>query len=280
MMGDDLGHAYRWLIDAAAQHESILANHLQGVLLSASLIALFTIAELRRPAGRLGGVRERATNILIGLIVSVFAFICAVIVAWFAPLVWPDGIIGLVVAGWRGEGLAGLAISVIAYGVVWDFFQYWFHRWQHVTPRLWPTHRVHHSDRTISTTTALRRSVVELFLIFFFVAVPTIVVAGVNTAAAPIAFAIFYGWGFFNHANIRLSLGPLTPVFSGPHWHRLHHAVDLEYRDKNFAAYFPILDILFGTYRPPPRCAYPESGVADAAAVARPLRDCLLARAE
>ena len=55
------------------------------------------------------------------MIVSVFAFLCTVLIAWFATLVWRDGLIGLVVPGWRGGGIAGLAVSVIAYGMVWDF---------------------------------------------------------------------------------------------------------------------------------------------------------------
>lgn len=276
-MRDDALDVLR-LIDSIALQDGLAAHHLQGVLLSASLIALFTFAEIRWPAGRFGGVRGRATNILIGLIVSIFAFACAALLTWFAPLVWPEGLIGVIVAGWRAEGLAGLAISVIVYGVVWDFFQYWFHRWQHASPHLWPTHRVHHSDDAISTTTALRRSVVELFLIFAFVAVPTVVVAGVDPVAAPIAFAVFYGWGFLNHANIRLPYGPLTVVFSGPRWHRLHHALEVEYRDQNFAAYFPILDVLFGTYRAPRRHEHPETGVADPMVAAHPIRDCLFVR--
>ncbi|HSL68994.1 MAG TPA: sterol desaturase family protein, partial [Longimicrobiales bacterium] len=209
------------------------------------MIALFTWAEITWPAVRDGGWRERFVNLVIGSIVSIFAFVCTAVIAWFATMVWRDGLIGLIVPGWRGLG--GLAVSVFVYGFVWDFFQYWFHRWQHVSRALWSSHRVHHSDGVVSSTTALRRSVLELLLIFVFILVPTVLVAGVDEVAAPIAFAIFYGWGFFNHANVRLSLGRLTPVLSGPQWHRIHHGVAPEYRDRNFAAYFPVLDIVFGT---------------------------------
>ena len=264
------------MMQAILQYWGIVDHHLNGVLLSAGLIALFTLAEINWPAASSGGVNSRIVNIVIGVIVSVFAFFLTALIAWFATMVWRDGLIGLVVPGWRGEGMAGFALSVIAYGAVWDFFQYWFHRWQHVWPILWPSHRVHHSDGGVNTTTALRRSVLELFLIFIFILVPTVIVAGVDEIAAPIAFAIFYGWGFFNHANLRLSFGPLTPVFSGPQWHRLHHGVDPEFRDRNFAAYFPILDIVFGTYRAPRKGEYPATGVTDLVASAHPLRDCLL----
>jgi len=263
-------------MDTIRQYWGLIDHHLDGIVLSAVLIALFTAAEVRWPASRYGDVRSRIVNIVIGLIVSVFAFLCTVLIAWFATMVWRDGLIGLALPGWRGGGIAGLIISVVAYGMVWDFFQYWFHRWQHISPALWPTHRVHHSDENVNTTTALRRSVLELFLIFVFVLVPTVIVAGVDEIAAPIAFAIFYGWGFFNHANIRLSLGPLTAIFSGPQWHRLHHAIDPDCRDRNFAAYFPILDIVFGTYRPPRQDEYLATGVTDPTVSAHPFRDCFL----
>jgi sterol desaturase/sphingolipid hydroxylase (fatty acid hydroxylase superfamily) len=224
-------------------------------------------------------VRGRITNVIIGMIVSVFAFFCTGAIMWLAAMAWRDGVIGIVLPGWRHQGILGLAISIVAYGIVWDFFQYWFHRWQHRSALLWPSHRVHHTDDAVNTTTALRRSVIELLLIFIFILVPTLIVAGVDEVAAPVAFAIFYGWGFFNHANIRFSLGVLTPVFSGPHWHRLHHGIDADYRDRNFAAYFPVLDIVFGTYRAPQKGEYPATGVADAFVTARPLRDCVLPRA-
>src|SRR6266852_9809509 len=117
------------MMEAILQHWGLVDHHLNGVMLSAGLIALFTIAEINWPAARAGGVRGRVINILIGLIVSIFAFLCTALIAWLATMVWRDGLIGLVVPGWRHEGIAGFVMSVIAYGVVWDFFQYWFHRW-------------------------------------------------------------------------------------------------------------------------------------------------------
>ena len=53
-------------------------------------------------------MRGRLINILIGLIVSVFAFFCTALIAWFATMVWRDGLIGRVMPDWRGGGIAGL----------------------------------------------------------------------------------------------------------------------------------------------------------------------------
>jgi sterol desaturase/sphingolipid hydroxylase (fatty acid hydroxylase superfamily) len=261
------------------QHADVAFRQLQeGTLLTTALISVFVCLELVRPASLGPTINDRLVNVLIGLIVSVFAFVCMLLTVGIAKLVWRDGLIGLVFTDWRSRGLPGTAVSVFVYGATWDFFQYWFHRWQHEIPLLWTSHRVHHSDSGVNTTTALRRSILELWLIFVFILIPTVVVAGVDEIAAPIAFAIFYGWGFFNHANIRFSLGPLTPVFSGPQWHRLHHAIDPQYRDRNYAAYFAIIDIVFGTYRAPRSDEHPATGVTDASATAHPLRDCIYPR--
>ena len=74
-------------------------------------------------------------------------------------------------------------------------------------------------------------------------------------------FLMFRLWGFVNHANTRLDLGFLTPIISGPHWHRIHHSTSAEHYDKNFAAFFPFIDILFGTYYRPHKDEYPPTGI-------------------
>jgi len=207
-------------------HWALINHHLNGVALSAGLIALFTLAEINWPAASNGGVRGRITNVIIGMIVSIFAFFCTGAIMWLAVMAWRDGVIGIVLPGWRHHGIFGLAISIVAYGIVWDFFQYWFHRWQHRSALLWPSHRVHHTDDAVNTTTALRRSVIELLMIFIFILVPTLIVAGVDEVAAPVAFANFLWMGILqprqypflarsaNAGILRAALAPSAP------WHR------------------------------------------------------------
>ena len=74
-------------MDTIRQYWGLIDHHLDGIVLSAVLIALFTAAEVRWPASRYGDVRSRIVNIVIGVIVSVFAFLCTVLIAWFATLV-------------------------------------------------------------------------------------------------------------------------------------------------------------------------------------------------
>ena len=104
------------VLEVVQQTLDLIDHHMNGVMLSAGLIALFT---LPRSVGRrqiAEGLRERAVNVVIGSIVAVFAFLCTALASSFAALVWRDGLIGLVLPGWRGEGVGGLLISVVAYG--------------------------------------------------------------------------------------------------------------------------------------------------------------------
>jgi sterol desaturase/sphingolipid hydroxylase (fatty acid hydroxylase superfamily) len=68
-------------------------------------------------------------------------------------------------------------------------------------------------------------------------------------------------YGYFVHMNVRLPLGPVTPLIAGPQWHRLHHSVEAQHTDRNFAAFFPLFDVVFGTYSRPGPNEYPATGL-------------------
>ncbi|NJO96589.1 MAG: sterol desaturase family protein [Pleurocapsa sp. CRU_1_2] len=70
-------------------------------------------------------------------------------------------------------------------------------------------------------------------------------------------------WLQINHLNLRLELGIFKSVIVGPQHHRIHHSFALEHIDKNFAAFFPIWDILFGTYYPAKKGEFPPTGLTD-----------------
>jgi len=65
------------------------------------------------------------------------------------------------------------------------------------------------------------------------------------------------------HLNVRVPFGPLTPVIAGPQLHRLHHSLEPGHTDINFSAFFPIWDVLFGTYVRPKPGEWPETGTHD-----------------
>jgi len=63
------------------------------------------------------------------------------------------------------------------------------------------------------------------------------------------------------HLNTRASFSWLLPLVATPNTHRIHHSDRPEHRDKNFAAYCPLWDILFGTYCPPVPGDHPATGL-------------------
>jgi len=66
---------------------------------------------------------------------------------------------------------------------------------------------------------------------------------------------------YFSHLDVKLSLGPLTPLVVGPQYHRVHHALDSHEHGVNFAQAFPVLDWIGGTYRRPRPGEFVATGV-------------------
>ena len=63
------------------------------------------------------------------------------------------------------------------------------------------------------------------------------------------------------HANVRVGFGRFWWLLSSPQYHRIHHSIRGEHRNKNFAVWFPLYDVMFGTaWRPRPG-EFPETGI-------------------
>ncbi len=227
----------------------------------AGVATVVAVAEYLAPAGPHPPLRERVGNFLI--VVSVAIPLAGLLsLAEFVPRTMiSTGLVGVVFGSWHPSSLGGLLAATLAYAFVWDSFQYWSHRVQHAFAWLWPAHALHHDDDRVNSTTALRNTLWSGVLGFFLVHLPTLLICGFDLLTVYGAYALFATFGFFNHANVRLRLGPLTPVISGPQWHRIHHGRDPEYHDTNFAAFFPVLDVAFGTYRRPVGNEFPATGI-------------------
>lgn len=161
------------------------------------------------------------------------------------------------------DSLSGQVLQVLTFLFIMDFFYYWFHRSQHMSPWLWAQHKIHHSEYSLNVTTGNRHHWLEEPLRVFLLWLPI----GLLFQQKPVTIAwlwtTFLLWGYFIHMNLKLPFGPLTPVFGGPQLHRIHHSNLTEHHDKNFAAFFPIFDILFGTYYKPRPGMYPTTGLGD-----------------
>ncbi|HUH83296.1 MAG TPA: sterol desaturase family protein [Stellaceae bacterium] len=164
------------------------------------------------------------------------------------------GLLPLSAEGWR------LVPSAALYVLTADFLEYAFHRAQHAFPLLWSMHSFHHSDRSVNVTTTQRNFWLESPLKLAVVYPVLAVLFRVPTEVLAI-YAAFGTLHFFSHLNLRLSLGPFWTVVNGPQFHRIHHSALPQHRDKNFAAFFPVFDILFGTHHRPLPGEFPGTGL-------------------
>jgi sterol desaturase/sphingolipid hydroxylase (fatty acid hydroxylase superfamily) len=168
--------------------------------------------------------------------------------------------------GWFGlirlEGKLDAALALLVFFFVYDFFYYWFHRWQHLLPLLWEQHKLHHSEESLNATTAMRHHWLEEILRIGFIGLPMAMLLDLTPVTAGWLAAVLVYWPYFIHANVRLPLAGLTRVVVGPQAHRIHHSLEAQHRDRNFAAVFPLWDILFGTFFAPQRGEYPRTGLA------------------
>ena len=156
--------------------------------------------------------------------------------------------------GWTIVGSAALFI------VAMDFMEYVFHRAQHAIPFLWAMHSLHHSDPSVNVTTTTRAFWLEPAIKAIFV-YPVI---GILFQVPPSVYAIYSVarlYNFVDHLNLRIHLGSFWLLLNGPQYHRIHHSARPEHFNRNFAAFFPIFDVIFGTaYRPRPG-EFPTTGL-------------------
>jgi sterol desaturase/sphingolipid hydroxylase (fatty acid hydroxylase superfamily) len=158
-----------------------------------------------------------------------------------------------------------LAFGAMAYVGAMDAGEYLFHRAQHAIPALWAMHSLHHSDPACSVTTTTRHFWLESSI----KSLTVWMAVGLLFRASPKIVAI-YGvvqlYHFVLHANLRAGFGPLSWLLNSPQYHRLHHSRDPLHHNRNFAALFPIFDLVSGGYRKPGRDEYPATGLDDARA--------------
>lgn len=147
--------------------------------------------------------------------------------------------------------------EVAACVVILDFAIWLQHLITHKVPVLWRLHRVHHVDRDIDVTTAIRFHPIEIAL-SMAIKIGIVYALGVPVAAVILFEVVLNGAAMFNHANIRIPPGIdrwLRLVVVTPDMHRVHHSVLRHEHDANYGFNLSIWDRLLGTY-----VAQPEAG--------------------
>ena len=147
------------------------------------------------------------------------------------------------------------ALGWIAAVLLFDFCDYWLHRAGHESALFWAAHAVHHQSRRFNFSTALRQESMVAFLGWAFY-LPMAVV-GVPPEQFGLAGLIVLVYQFWIHTEHIGKLGWFDRVFSSPSNHRVHHAVNDGYLDRNYGGMLVVWDRLFGTFaEESERCVY------------------------
>lgn len=138
-------------------------------------------------------------------------------------------------------------VSWVALFFAVDFAYYWLHRMSHEIRWMWAQHAVHHSARQITLSVAYRLGWTNLVAGPWLFLVPVCWI-GFDPLSVGLVFAANLIYQFWLHTETVPKLGVLEAVFNTPSHHRVHHAVNPEYLDRNYGGVLIVWDRLFGTF--------------------------------
>jgi sterol desaturase/sphingolipid hydroxylase (fatty acid hydroxylase superfamily) len=130
--------------------------------------------------------------------------------------------------------------------VAQDFLYYWFHRWSHEVSAGWAAHVVHHQSEEYNLTVALRQGALQPALSWVFYL--PLAVLGFPPAMFLAVSSFNTLYQFWIHTRLIGRLGPLEWVLNTPSHHRVHHARNPRYIDRNHGGTLIVWDRLFGTF--------------------------------
>ena len=127
-----------------------------------------------------------------------------------------------------------------------DFVYYWAHRWSHEINLLWAGHSPHHQSEQFNLSTALRQGAFQdlthapLFMLLALLGCPP------GVFIVQLTLSKFYQ--FWIHTELVDKVAPLEGILNTPSAHRVHHAVNERYLDRNYGGTLMLWDRLFGTW--------------------------------
>ncbi|MBV2127979.1 sterol desaturase family protein [Arsukibacterium indicum] len=139
------------------------------------------------------------------------------------------------------------ALNLLLAFILQDFLYYWFHRGSHHIRWLWASHVAHHSSRLMNFSTAFRQSLTYPVSGMWVFWLPMILI-GYEPMLVFAVVALNLAFQFFVHTQAIGRLGVLEKIFNTPSHHRVHHACNDIYIDRNFAGVLIIWDKIFGTF--------------------------------
>jgi sterol desaturase/sphingolipid hydroxylase (fatty acid hydroxylase superfamily) len=183
-------------------------------------------------------VRDTLTNLYLMLLNSgvdlAFRLIYLVIFQWF----WVNRLFEFTTPFWYWFWLV----------IGMDFLYYWLHRVDHFSRFFWAVHVTHHSSEQYNLTTGFRSSVFQpLYRFIYFI---PLCLAGFKSVDILFIFAATQTWGILVHTEHVRKLGWLEYILVTPSHHRVHHASNALYLDKNLGMFLIVWDRWFGTFQP------------------------------
>jgi len=129
-----------------------------------------------------------------------------------------------------------------------DFIYYWLHRFDHEIRLFWAVHVTHHSSAHMNFTVGFRSSVFQpLYRFIYFIPLAWL---GFKPLDIVFIYSATQIWGIFVHTDLIRKMGWLEFILVTPSHHRVHHASNPKYLDKNMGMFLIVWDQLFGTFQP------------------------------
>ncbi len=161
--------------------------------------------------------------------------------------------IAIISYGWLVEHItiykvqSSWLVYVIAF-LALDFAGYWVHRLAHSVNFFWNNHVVHHSSEEFNLACALRQSISVYFRIYAFLLIPA-ALFGVPQQVIAVVGPLHLFAQFWYHTRHIGRMGIFEYIIVTPAHHRVHHAINPEYLDKNYGQIFIFWDRMFGTFQ-------------------------------
>ena len=150
--------------------------------------------------------------------------------------------------------------AVLVAFVVQDITGYWMHRLNHRVNVFWNRHIIHHSSEEFNLSCALRQSISETVHFGAILMIPAAIL-GVPANIFAVLAPIHLFMQFWYHTRLIDKMGWLEKIIVTPSHHRVHHAINPQYIDKNYGQILIIWDKMFGSFQPELDSVEPVYGI-------------------
>lgn len=191
-------------------------------------------------------INDAVNSLSVGMFMSTSGYFTKLIPAVILAYVLQDFAFFEVQLAWFDTSPRGLALWLLA-ALGFDFCYYWAHRCGHEISILWAQHAVHHQSEDYNLSTALRQT--SSGFIFTWIFYVPLFLLGMPFEVFVTVNAISLIYQFWVHTQQIQRLGWFDRVFVSPSNHRVHHAQNEIYIDKNYGGTLILWDRLFGTFQ-------------------------------